>query len=1486
MSLPIGKTGGIYRTTDEGDNWDKIADRNDLGNKWTKIYKLLIVPGNPDALFAATSSGIYKSENFNHPNENPDWDRVMEGRVYDIELKPGSNSTLYATAFIDDDNVWEIMISNNGGGLNTWDPLSPRPQLVESNALSANSFTIEVSKAKPDYLYCLVNEDFYANLYYYDFENTGNWNLVSTDDFKMDFGQGHAFGVDQATNGEEVITSFLTDKKTFNIYAPSEGTHNGQNHVDVEDILFHPYNQDEIWLCTHGGVEKSTNGDPYQPKYDGLSVANVEEMATSITNPELIMIGLYHDGTHLTSSPYVSEDWQPNWNKVYVGDGMRPLIDPIDPNKMWASYQEGRWKYTDNLFTSTHTDSRRLTSHWGTEGVLNKVTPSIMYRHALYSSSNNLSEVYLTETTGLDDYTDDVISSFYPDFSNPHKIIGLFTPYTNGDHLLVTVKDDVTSEFFLYRTTNVNSLLNILWTKLEIPRNNGGIATVNFDPYDENIIYLVYSNPTSTGDYASEMVYRIDYTDETDPQTTNLTNNLPNTTTLKDCIAIDNGIDRGIYLYTSYGIFYTNNDLINSGSECWQKFGKELPHTRGGSLEINYVCKKLRAGLFGRGVWEIDLPCIIDVVDVNLQSSETWTEDIRIAGTLTINPQVELTIQNSTTSFGENGKIIVKPGAKLIIDNAKITKACSEPWAGIEIWGNSTAHQYADANGNYQQGYIELKNGAIIENAWEAIQPWNPQHWDQTGGIISANGATFKNNRRAMQFIAYQNYDPQTSEPSPNQSVFRNCTFETTPEFDDMFGESTFYSFVSMFKVDGIKFYGCDFADTRVDFHYPIFQAVGIWALDANFYVLPRCNIPEYKCWMCPEQDLDPSTFTGLSFGVLSSQSETMNTYVIDRVEFINNQRPLHNISTDFGSCIRSSFELGTKQPTGLPIGQYYYPNGIANAWGTGFTFEQNLFKLHQDIIPDVLDLTTGIVTLSVGEDVNEVFNNSFIGLGYGNKALGDNHNISNPEIGLNYRCNENQSIRKYDFLVYDGDGIATCQGNKQDAAGNTFSLNSFPDGSDFTNETNLNIKYYYLAGFPDEKPLNTVGVRIEEVGTGSCQDRFTYNSDIRLSIAEKDNYKQQYYDNKAEYNNTKALYESLKDGGNTSGTVLDIETSWPDETWALRAQLLADSPHLSEEVLRAAADQTDVLPHTIMFEICIENPEEMRNEGFLEYLAIKEDPMPDYMIDDLREGADEDTYKSVLQSEMAKYAYLWGTACNNIIRDIVLDSTGIMYDSLLFWINNKESIISEYQIVDCYLAQEDYTNAIQKLNTIPNDYELSGKHLDEYNYFHELKTLQVGIYQQGRNILQLDSLEVLDLVNIADSSNGIAAGQAQGILNFAYGYNYYPFPNLYDSTMKSSLIPNPEYINQQIPEKRHFINALPNPASQWVAFDYTLPWPAQKGTIIISDISGREIHSRQINQTNGQIIWDTRGLAPGVYLYSIQVSGKLIDKRKLIISN
>ena len=78
-------------------------------------------------------------------------------------------------------------------------------------------------------------------------------------------------------------------------------------------------------------------------------------------------------------------------------------------------------------------------------------------------------------------------------------------------------------------------------------------------------------------------------------------------------------------------------------------------------------------------------------------------------------------------------------------------------------------------------------------------------------------------------------------------------------------------------------------------------------------------------------------------------------------------------------------------------------------------------------------------------------------------------------------------------------------------------------------------------------------------------------------------------------------------------------------------------------------------------------------------------------------------------------------------------------------------------------------------------------------------------------------------------------------------------------------------------------ISVKPNPANTWTAFDYKLTNKESVGYIKITDISGMEIKQFKITGKQGQQVWDTRLVKPGIYFYTL-ISNGLSKSDKIII--
>lgn len=847
-------------------------------------------------------------------------------------------------------------------------------------------------------------------------------------------------------------------------------------------------------------------------------------------------------------------------------------------------------------------------------------------------------------------------------------------------------------------------------------------------------------------------------------------------------------------------------------------------------------------------------------------------------GNIIIEPNSKLTIgPNGIVHMNAGDTIMVKGRGELIVNGGTITDADNGMWKGIEVWGNSSTHQYPDANGAYDQGYLEIKNDALIENAFNAVTLWKPDDWNSMGGIIKAYNSTFKNNRRSVEFMSYQNFDPNSGNPRKNKGYFFECNFVVDDSYID---SSDFAYHVSMWEVDGVKFKGCNFVNSMTS---NINNAYGIYTIDAGFQINSSCMSATKPC---PVSDIIPSIFSGFYAGIEAMSSGSIYPVYVDGATFDENGYGVKLRASDFATIINDSVFVDNNFSDTINCG-IQFGIGVELLNCNDYAVEDNTF------LPSLSFDSPSIGVLvnyerwysdEHGVKMNEIYNNKYDGLSVGNEALGNN--IGDFDVGLEYLCNENQN-NTYDFYIKD-EGIKTLQGKLEQAAGNTFSQNGNNEFGDFNNQAEWSILYFYDDVPPDQEPIyysEKFDPRISQTGN-SCLSNYGTGDDIQedglgLTTLQKDAYKQQYYDNLSDYVGTLSLYESLKDGGNTQGVVIDIETSWPDEMLELRDELLEDSPHLSKTVLYATADNTDVFPDAVIFEILAANPDEMRDEEFLSYLAEKENPLPEYYIDILRGLAGNISYKTILQCQLAAYHGEMFRAMKIIIRNELNDSICDI-DSVRYWLSEQDLLTSDLQIIDSYIQEKNTSAALSLLNSIPASYDLSSEDMIEFNLYTSLKQLQSNLITSGRNIYMLDSTEKILLYNIADSSNGRAGTQAQNILSFVYGENYCSCPEFPDSVThksfeESSLITP---ISNAIE-----LDVFPNPAKAWTVFEYKLPYFEHNINIFIYNSKGQIEKVIPIPGQHGQVIWDIRDTKPGIYHYVLK-TGELSKSGNLVIAN
>ena len=224
----------------------------------------------------------------------------------------------------------------------------------------------------------------------------------------------------------------------------------------------------------------------------------------------------------------------------------------------------------------------------------------------------------------------------------------------------------------------------------------------------------------------------------------------------------------------------------------------------GGNKTQRYI-SPLQAGMMHRSLSLTNVrkyvTCEKSNIPLVITGDETWNFNIKLYQDLIIEQGATLTLSDYLVMLPD-AKIIIKPGGKLIVDGATITTDIYETrkWRGIEVWGDDDKHQNL-VGGQYHQGYLELRNGAMIENAVCAVELWKPDDYSSEGGIIVASDAVFRNNAKAVHALNYTNYSPNSGNEMDYHAHFTRCSFIIDGEYA---GEEMFHKHVDLYNVRGL----------------------------------------------------------------------------------------------------------------------------------------------------------------------------------------------------------------------------------------------------------------------------------------------------------------------------------------------------------------------------------------------------------------------------------------------------------------------------------------------------------------------------------------------------------------------------------------------------------------------------------------------------------------------------------------------------------
>jgi len=555
---------GVLKSTDGGETWN-TSGLNWIVTQSRQIRRLLIDPSNPDILYAGTSSGLYKTYDAGYT-----WNFIRSGSFKELEFKPGDYNTLYYAS------QTQVYKSTNGGS--NWTSAITGGLPTSSGT---GRIALGVTPANPDCIYALYTKSDYSYRGLYKSTDNGvTWTLKSSSPNLMGWSTNGSDAGGQSWYDLAFAVSPINEDLVYvggvNVWkSPDAGTNwvmvghwyggGGKPyvHADEHALEFIP-GSNEIFSGNDGGIYRSSNnGYTWEDKSDGLYIMQFYRIAASVTNPDLVIGGAQDNGTNMYNAGA--------WSDILGGDGMDCMIDHTNENVMYASSQYGSLNRSDDGGWSFYDISPESDGPW--------VTPMAM------DPSNN-EYIYAG-------YTD-----IYKSLDGGMSWVNVTNGFAGGieyDFIVVAPSDGN----YIYATMGTKVIKSTdggaTWSNIAgLPLFSVTNTWIEVKEDDPNTIYATFS-----GYSANSKVYKS--TDGGSTWTNITGTGLPNLPV--NCIVYEKyNSDEALYIGTDVGVYYKNKNMSS-----WIPYNDGFPNVDVRELEINYTIGKLRAGTYGRGLWETDL---------------------------------------------------------------------------------------------------------------------------------------------------------------------------------------------------------------------------------------------------------------------------------------------------------------------------------------------------------------------------------------------------------------------------------------------------------------------------------------------------------------------------------------------------------------------------------------------------------------------------------------------------------------------------------------------------------------------------------------------------------------------------------------------------------------------------------------------------------------------------------------------------------------
>lgn len=589
--------GGIYQSEDGGIHWTY------MGLEETRsIGRVLVNPENPEQVFVAAIGSYFGPDPHRGVYVSNDggftWDQSLfvsdSTGAIDLIMDPGNPSFLMAA-------MWERVrrpVANTGTHLDgpssgiyrstdggkQWELLGPEQGLPDPFQEKIGRIGLALYPQNADSIYALYTDGSNISGLYLSPDRGDSWTLLDSQEqlipgtggFSWYFGQ-----IRVRPDNPDVVyvldVAFMRSVDGGKTFPLRDGYGNDKGlHVDHHALAFHPEDPSYVINGNDGGINISEDGGITWIKVPALPVTQFYEIGLDPQNPQRLYGGTQDNGTLRTMDGGLN-----SWENILGGDGFYVIVDPEDPDIIYAEWQFGNlYKIDHGTYTSLPTDSmlndRR---NWSTPVVMDPANNEVLYYGAsrLYRTEDageNWQAISGNLTRELPDSRVGTITSIAVAPGNSEVI------YVGTDDGLIWVSEDY----------------GVSWTNItRDPLPFRWITRVVVDPEDEGTVYVTFSG--LKWKEAQPHVFRSTDRGHT---WTDISSNLPDAPV--NAFAVDTKDTRILYCGTDVGVFAS----FNTG-QSWSPLGSGLPVVVINDMKIQESTYDLIVGTHGRSMYRLDL---------------------------------------------------------------------------------------------------------------------------------------------------------------------------------------------------------------------------------------------------------------------------------------------------------------------------------------------------------------------------------------------------------------------------------------------------------------------------------------------------------------------------------------------------------------------------------------------------------------------------------------------------------------------------------------------------------------------------------------------------------------------------------------------------------------------------------------------------------------------------------------------------------------